>query len=160
MPVLAGNEARTRRREMLSAEAQLHTPLRERIERRRWEREDRTGARQQRDARRASAGEREHLSFEVIPPGGGARSGKRRPGRGACHSSIAAARRAQVERRMESEDNAGAMVRRIDRAKVLASLSIRCTNCGYSVPPSEMQRVDSEHLKCPKCLTLFCPAPR
>jgi len=94
MPMLAGNEARTRRREMLSAEAQLHTPLRERIERRRWEREDRTGARQQRDARRASAGEREHLSFEVIPPGGGARSGKRRPGRGACHSSIAAARRA------------------------------------------------------------------
>ena len=53
---------------MLSAEAQLHTPLRERIERRGWEREDRTGARQQRDARRASAGEREHLSFEVIPP--------------------------------------------------------------------------------------------
>ena len=37
MPMLAGNEARTRRREMLSAEAQLHTPLRERMERRRWE---------------------------------------------------------------------------------------------------------------------------
>ena len=26
-----------------------------------------------------------------------------------------------------------------------------CAHCGYKIPPSELLRVDGEHVKCPKC---------
>jgi predicted RNA-binding Zn-ribbon protein involved in translation (DUF1610 family) len=46
---------------------------------------------------------------------------------------------------------------KIDRDKVNAALNTRCTNCGYSIPPAQIARVDFEHVECPKCGERFVP---
>ena len=53
------------------------------------------------------------------------------------------------------------MGRKIDLAKVMASLNTLCPKCGYSIPPNETQRVTFTEMKCPKCKEVFeLPAGR
>jgi ribosomal protein S27AE len=47
------------------------------------------------------------------------------------------------------------MGRKIDLAKVLASLNTLCLKCGYSIPPNETQRLNFTEMKCPKCQAIF-----
>ena len=47
------------------------------------------------------------------------------------------------------------MSRKIDRGKVMASLTTACPKCGYAIPPNETQRVSFTEMKCPKCQTVF-----
>jgi ribosomal protein S27AE len=47
------------------------------------------------------------------------------------------------------------MGRKIDLAKVMASLNTFCPKCGYSIPPNEAQRVSFTEMKCPKCTAVF-----
>jgi predicted RNA-binding Zn-ribbon protein involved in translation (DUF1610 family) len=44
--------------------------------------------------------------------------------------------------------------------KVLAELNTACTACGYSIPPNEMMRIDSERMRCPRCGEKFAPGER
>jgi predicted RNA-binding Zn-ribbon protein involved in translation (DUF1610 family) len=46
---------------------------------------------------------------------------------------------------------------KINRDKVNAALNTSCPKCGYSIPPSEIARLDSERMKCPKCGEQFVP---
>jgi len=41
--------------------------------------------------------------------------------------------------------------KKIDLAKVLASLNVICPMCGYSIPPNEVTRVSMELIRCPMC---------
>jgi predicted RNA-binding Zn-ribbon protein involved in translation (DUF1610 family) len=50
--------------------------------------------------------------------------------------------------------------RKVNLDKVRASLNTICMECGYSIPPSEVQTLDSQRLKCPKCGKDFVPAKR
>jgi len=47
--------------------------------------------------------------------------------------------------------------RKIDLAKVKASLFTLCTDCGYRIEPAEERRIDGERMRCPKCLKAFIP---
>jgi predicted RNA-binding Zn-ribbon protein involved in translation (DUF1610 family) len=40
---------------------------------------------------------------------------------------------------------------KLDLTKIHASLDAICTGCGYSIPPNEQVRIDSERMRCPKC---------
>ena len=44
---------------------------------------------------------------------------------------------------------------KVNLAKVLASLNTTCPECGYSIVPSEIVRIDFERQKCPKCGEIF-----
>ncbi len=46
---------------------------------------------------------------------------------------------------------------KIDLDRVRASLDTVCTKCGYRIPPAEIQRVDSESMRCPACGGKFVP---
>jgi predicted RNA-binding Zn-ribbon protein involved in translation (DUF1610 family) len=46
---------------------------------------------------------------------------------------------------------------KINLAKLLASLNTTCQKCGYSNPPEEIRRIDSERMECPKCGEQFIP---
>ena len=46
---------------------------------------------------------------------------------------------------------------KINLEKVKASLSIVCTECGYGIEPAELKRIDTEHIRCPKCGAAFSP---
>jgi ribosomal protein S27AE len=46
---------------------------------------------------------------------------------------------------------------KIDRDKVNAVLNTQCPKCGYLIPPSQVARVDFEHVKCPECGERFIP---
>jgi len=46
---------------------------------------------------------------------------------------------------------------KIDLQAIRSSLSTTCTECGYSIPPNEVTRIDSERQKCPKCGSAFTP---
>jgi predicted RNA-binding Zn-ribbon protein involved in translation (DUF1610 family) len=47
---------------------------------------------------------------------------------------------------------------KINLEKVLASLNTLCSKCGYSIPPAEICRLDTERMKCPKCGEIFAPS--
>ena len=47
--------------------------------------------------------------------------------------------------------------RRPDLKRVLESLNTVCTGCGYSIPPNEVRRADTENVVCPKCSRIFKP---
>ncbi len=36
-----------------------------------------------------------------------------------------------------------------------ASLAIACPKCGYAIPPAEIRRVSSEHMRCRKCAAVI-----
>jgi predicted RNA-binding Zn-ribbon protein involved in translation (DUF1610 family) len=44
---------------------------------------------------------------------------------------------------------------KINLTKVLAALNTMCPSCGFSIPPAEIVRVDSERMRCPKCGHVF-----
>jgi predicted RNA-binding Zn-ribbon protein involved in translation (DUF1610 family) len=44
---------------------------------------------------------------------------------------------------------------KINLEKVLASLNTLCSKCGYSIPPAETCRLDTQRMKCPKCGEVF-----
>jgi len=46
---------------------------------------------------------------------------------------------------------------KIDRARVNASLNTLCPKCGYSIPPSQVARVDFQRIECPNCRERFTP---
>jgi predicted RNA-binding Zn-ribbon protein involved in translation (DUF1610 family) len=50
--------------------------------------------------------------------------------------------------------------RKLDREKILASLNVKCTLCGASIPPDKQVRVDFEHMRCPGCGQTFTPEKR
>jgi ribosomal protein S27AE len=41
--------------------------------------------------------------------------------------------------------------RKIDLAKVQASLNKTCPKCGFTITPDLVKRVDFERVQCPKC---------
>jgi predicted RNA-binding Zn-ribbon protein involved in translation (DUF1610 family) len=41
--------------------------------------------------------------------------------------------------------------------KIRGSLETLCPSCGYSIPPNELQRIDSTRVHCPKCQKQFVP---
>jgi hypothetical protein len=45
--------------------------------------------------------------------------------------------------------------KKIDIKKVLASLNTTCPECGYSITPAEIVRIDFERMKYPKCGKIF-----
>jgi ribosomal protein L37AE/L43A len=47
--------------------------------------------------------------------------------------------------------------RRINLAKVQASLDAICPKCGKAISPAEVKRVDFEHIECPACGERFAP---
>ena len=47
--------------------------------------------------------------------------------------------------------------KKINLGKVLASLNTICPKCKYSIPSSERQHADTEHILCPKCGEHFAP---
>jgi predicted RNA-binding Zn-ribbon protein involved in translation (DUF1610 family) len=49
--------------------------------------------------------------------------------------------------------------KKIDLKKVLESLITVCPSCGFSISPSEIARVDSERMRCPKCGAVFFARP-
>jgi ribosomal protein S27AE len=44
---------------------------------------------------------------------------------------------------------------KIDLQKVLAAMDTTCPECGCSITPAEIQRVDFERMRCPKCGQVF-----
>ena len=36
-----------------------------------------------------------------------------------------------------------------DLERIRAAMDTECTNCRYPIPPSEYERTDGEHLRCP-----------
>lgn len=46
---------------------------------------------------------------------------------------------------------------KIDLEKVLASLSTSCPKCRHQIQPSEIRRISSTEMLCPKCKVLFAP---
>ena len=49
------------------------------------------------------------------------------------------------------------MARKVDRAKVMASLTTECPKCQYQIQPNETQRVSFTEMRCPKCGAVFIP---
>ena len=49
------------------------------------------------------------------------------------------------------------MGRKVDRAKVMASLTTECPKCQYQIQPNETQRVSFTEMRCPKCGAVFIP---
>jgi predicted RNA-binding Zn-ribbon protein involved in translation (DUF1610 family) len=49
------------------------------------------------------------------------------------------------------------MTRRINLAKVLASLDTICPKCGKTITPAEVRRIDFERIECPACGERFTP---
>jgi ribosomal protein S27AE len=49
---------------------------------------------------------------------------------------------------------------KISCEKVLAALNTICPECGYSIPPAEIRRVDFDKMKCPKCGEIFTTTPK
>jgi hypothetical protein len=47
--------------------------------------------------------------------------------------------------------------RKIDLAKVLASLDTKCPKSGFTITPDLAKRVDFERMECPKCGAKFRP---
>jgi uncharacterized protein (UPF0212 family) len=45
--------------------------------------------------------------------------------------------------------------KKIDLKKVLGSQTTACPECGYSMSPAEIVRIDFERMKCPKCGKIF-----
>jgi predicted RNA-binding Zn-ribbon protein involved in translation (DUF1610 family) len=45
--------------------------------------------------------------------------------------------------------------RKINLEKVKAALKKACPKCGHAIEPSEIRRLDSEEMECPKCLARF-----
>jgi ribosomal protein S27AE len=50
--------------------------------------------------------------------------------------------------------------RKINLEKVRASLDKTCPNCGFTITPDLVKRVDFERVECPKCGEKFQPAER
>jgi len=44
---------------------------------------------------------------------------------------------------------------KVNLQRVLASLNTLCTECGYSIAPNEIMRIDFERMKCAKCGAVF-----
>jgi phage FluMu protein Com len=57
----------------------------------------------------------------------------------------------------ENQGSEEIMGRKIDRVKVMASLTTECPKCGYQIPPNETQRVSFTEMRCPKCQAVFEP---
>jgi ribosomal protein L37AE/L43A len=49
------------------------------------------------------------------------------------------------------------MARKINLAKVQASLDAVCPKCEKKISPAEMKRIDFERMKCPACGERFAP---
>ena len=49
---------------------------------------------------------------------------------------------------------------KINLEKVKASLSVPYPECGHTVSPAELLRIDSEQVRCPKCGAIFKPLSR
>jgi len=49
---------------------------------------------------------------------------------------------------------------KINLEAIRASLNTICTECGYSIAPSEIMRIDFYRMKCPKCGAVFDPVPK
>jgi ribosomal protein S27AE len=47
--------------------------------------------------------------------------------------------------------------RKINLAKVLASLDTKCPKCGFTITPDLVKRLDFERMECPKCGERFQP---
>jgi hypothetical protein len=47
--------------------------------------------------------------------------------------------------------------RKINLAKVLASLDKTCPKCGFTITPDLVKRVDFERMECPTCNEKFQP---
>ena len=50
------------------------------------------------------------------------------------------------------------MTRKINLAKVQASLDAVCPKCGKKITPAERRHVDFEHIECPACGERFTPS--
>jgi transposase len=42
-------------------------------------------------------------------------------------------------------------LRKINLAKVQASLNKTCPKCGFTITPNQVKRVDFDRIECPKC---------
>jgi len=47
--------------------------------------------------------------------------------------------------------------RKIDLAKVRASLNTTCPKCGFTITPDLVKRLDFDRMECPKCGEKFQP---
>jgi hypothetical protein len=45
--------------------------------------------------------------------------------------------------------------RKPDLKRILESLKTKCPHCDYEIPPKEIRRIDTEHMICPKCQSIF-----
>src|SRR5215471_15874660 len=45
--------------------------------------------------------------------------------------------------------------KKIDLKKVLAAMNTTCPGCRYEITPAEIQRIDFERMRCPKCRLVF-----
>jgi transcription elongation factor GreB len=53
-----------------------------------------------------------------------------------------------------------AIQRKIDRAKVMASLDTICTKCGHANPPGDLRQIDTFLIECPECCDRFDASER
>jgi predicted RNA-binding Zn-ribbon protein involved in translation (DUF1610 family) len=51
------------------------------------------------------------------------------------------------------------MSRKINLAKVQASLDAVCPKCGGLISPAQIRRIDFERIECPVCGERFAPSP-
>ena len=49
--------------------------------------------------------------------------------------------------------------RKLDLEKIRASLVTVCPHCNAILGPEEQNRIDFEHMKCPRCGETFIPGP-
>ena len=49
------------------------------------------------------------------------------------------------------------MTRKINLAKVQASLDVICPKCGKVITPAEVRRIDFAKMECPACGARFVP---
>jgi len=45
--------------------------------------------------------------------------------------------------------------KKIDLKKVFAAMNTACPGCGHEITPAEIQRIDFERMRCPKCGLVF-----
>jgi predicted RNA-binding Zn-ribbon protein involved in translation (DUF1610 family) len=50
--------------------------------------------------------------------------------------------------------------KKIDLQKIRASLDTTCTLCGFAISPADVQRIDFDHILCPKCGKDFVPTQK
>jgi hypothetical protein len=50
--------------------------------------------------------------------------------------------------------------RKLDLKKIRASADVICSHCGARIPPERQQRVDFEHMECPRCAETFVPSKK